>query len=504
MRAAVRVGPGALLAIGALAFACRLWPVLHGGGLRGLGDYDDGVYFSGADAVLSGRMPYRDFTLLHPPGLVFLLTPFALLGRLVGDAQGWAVARIAMMLVASGSAVLVALVLRRFGRVAALAGGLLYAVWPPAVNGEFSTLLECVPNALLLAALLALGSRRADRVSCQLLAGAALGAAMSIKVWGVVPLLVVVGWQLLSAGWRRAATVLLGSAAATVLVCGPAFVLAPGRMFRYVISDQLGRSGVATSVVDRAASFTPVQRLLPHASTAVTVVGLVVVGLLGAALAAAAWSDRRARVFVALLLANGAVLVGSPPYFPHYGAFLAPPVALTAGAGVQRAWGYLRRRAGYGAYGRYVLVAAVGAGLLACAAPLALTTRLTTPFPNARLAALLASKRCVAADAPAALVLSGVLSRDLRNGCPTRIDVTGATYNVDSVIGANGHEVSRRVNPLWQKDIVAYLLSGQAAIVVRPSGDELSRSSLAILHRLPVLYHARGITVWAVGPGAKG
>ena len=74
-----------------LAFAARLWPVLHGGGLFGLAGYDDGVYESAADAVVSGRLPYRDFLLLHPPGLIYLLAPFALLGRVIGDADAWAV-----------------------------------------------------------------------------------------------------------------------------------------------------------------------------------------------------------------------------------------------------------------------------------------------------------------------------------------------------------------------------------------------------------------------------
>jgi alpha-1,2-mannosyltransferase len=482
--------------VAALAFLCRLWPVLHGGGLRGLAGYDDGVYYSGADAIVSGRMPYRDFTLLHPPGLLFLLTPFAELGRLVGDADGWAVARVAMMLVGSLSAVLVVLVARRFGTVAALGGGLLYAVWAPAVNGEFSTLLECVPNALLLLALLVLGSPgRSRRVPYQLLAGAALGAGMSIKVWGIVPLAVVVGWQLLSAGWRRAAVVLAGSAAAAVVICGPVFALAPDRMFWFVIRDQLGRSGVATSLVSRAASFTQVHALLPTASAAQTWAALAVVGLLGLGCAVLAWSDRRARVFVVLLLANGAVLVGSPPYFQHYGAFLAAPVALTAGVGALRAAELVGRR---DRSFRVALLCVLAIGLAVCVTPLALRSRMTTPFPGARLSAMLRSKRCVAADSPATLILSGVLTRDLQRHCGTRIDVSGGTYNVDSVRGPSGLEVPRVDNPLWQKDLLTYLLSAQAAIVARRHSDGLSKSSIAVLNRLPVLYRGSGITVYAV------
>ena len=113
----------------------------------------------------------------------------------------------------------------------------------PRGAGRVLHLLECVPNALLLLALLLLGSRRADRVPYALLAGAALGLGVSIKIWGVVPLLVVLGWQLLSAGRRRALTVLAGAVAAAVVVCAVPFVLAPGRMCWYVVTDQLVRSG---------------------------------------------------------------------------------------------------------------------------------------------------------------------------------------------------------------------------------------------------------------------
>lgn len=52
--------------IALVAFGARLWPVLAGGGLRGLGNYDDGVYFGSAVAFVHGQMPYRDFLLLHP------------------------------------------------------------------------------------------------------------------------------------------------------------------------------------------------------------------------------------------------------------------------------------------------------------------------------------------------------------------------------------------------------------------------------------------------------
>jgi alpha-1,2-mannosyltransferase len=491
-------------AVAVLAFTARLVPVLHGGGLTGLAGYDDGVYFSAADAVSTGQVPYRDFVLLHPPALVYLLTPFALLGHVIGDANGWAVARLAMMAVGGVSAALVVLVLRRFGPVAAVGGGLLYAGWPPAIGGEASTWLECVPNALLLLALLVLGSsRRAERPAYQLLAGAALGLGMCTKIWGVVPLLVVVGWQLVTGGWRRAGKVLAGSALAAVAVCGPAFALAPSRMFVYVVSDQLQRSHAHTSIVLRAAYFTPVHRLLPQASTARLWVVVGAVAALGAGAAVLAWQQRRARVFVALLLAQGAVLCGSPPYFPHYGAFLAPAVALTAGVAAQQVAHLTRSRSHptrlerVAHQARRPALAILGLLVVVAAAPV-LSMRITTPFPTARVAGLLSGDRCVQSDSPGALALAGVLTRDLEWHCGTRIDVSGPTYNTEAEVSANGRSVPRIHNLRWQRDLMSYLMSGQAAIVTRKSADEMDPQSLAQLRRLRLLYHGDGLAVYAV------
>lgn len=69
-----------------VAFLARLSPTLRGSGLYGLNFYDDGVHFAAATGFVHGRLPYRDFLLLHPPGIVLALAPFAVLGHWVGDA----------------------------------------------------------------------------------------------------------------------------------------------------------------------------------------------------------------------------------------------------------------------------------------------------------------------------------------------------------------------------------------------------------------------------------
>ena len=64
-----------LAAIAVAAFVIRLVPVLLTGGLHGIIDYDDSVYMGAALAFVDGRIPYRDFALLHPPGIVYAAHP---------------------------------------------------------------------------------------------------------------------------------------------------------------------------------------------------------------------------------------------------------------------------------------------------------------------------------------------------------------------------------------------------------------------------------------------
>src|SRR5664279_6639132 len=165
-----------------------MWVVLRGDGLHGLVGYDPGVYYAAAAAFVHGLRPYGGFLLLHPPGSMLVLSPFAALGSVTSDSTGMAVARFAVILLGALNAVLVVCVARRFGLVAAITGGLFYALWAPVVVLENQTRLEPVGNTCLLLALTGLLRMRGQPVSgrVQLLAGAALGAGAAVKIWGAV------------------------------------------------------------------------------------------------------------------------------------------------------------------------------------------------------------------------------------------------------------------------------------------------------------------------------
>src|SRR3954452_5911526 len=122
--------------VAVVALGVRLSADLRGGGLFGYYVYDEGVYFSAAASLLAGRLPYRDFVLLHPPGIMLALAPFAELGRLTSDRDALAVARVAWLLVGALNAALAARVAGVLGKWAALVAGLFAATWYHAAYGE--------------------------------------------------------------------------------------------------------------------------------------------------------------------------------------------------------------------------------------------------------------------------------------------------------------------------------------------------------------------------------
>lgn len=485
-----------------VAFAARLGMVLRGAGLEGLHGYDDGVYYAAASSLVNGRVPYRDFVLLHPPGIVLLLAPFALLGRLTSDHVGFAVARVAFMLLSAANAGAIAALGARSRRpaalVAAAAGGLFAALWYSSIYASRTTLLETPASSLLLVALLLLWRRRRTPGPwVQVAAGAALGGAAAVKIWGVVPLLVVAAWHLKVAGRPAALRVLGGAAGAVLVVCLGFFVLAPGAMTRLVLLDQLHRPLTSPSPLTRALDASSLTWNLPHVHLDGTWAGVGVAALAAVALAAlavVAWRQD-ARLPVLLLAACGAVLVLSPSYFTHYGELLTPPVALVVGAAAASLATLVRDRT---AADRLAVLAVVPLLVLLALDLHTLVRPLGRPIDAHRLRTVVAGRGCVASDMPGALAVLDVLTPDLRAGCAVPVDLTGITYDRDSVRQPNGRAVPRLRNPLWQRDLQGYLGGADVVVLVRSPRSMLDRAGLAQLARRPL--EARSGVVRVYGP----
>jgi alpha-1,2-mannosyltransferase len=464
--------------IGALAFWIRYRLLVDAGGLGGDSGYDDGVYYAAADALVHGRLPYRDFLFLQPPGIAVVLAPFAWLGSITSDPHGIVVARTAFLALGAADAVLVAAICRRFGPAAAIVAGVGYAVFFPAAYAERSMLLEPVATFAMLVALLLTQGRPARSPVALIVAGLLLGLAVATKVWYVVPAAIIAG--LLRD--RRSLIVAGASAVAVTATVLPFLAAAPGPFVQQVVLDQVGRPESSWGPLRRLAAMLALRTTdapSPHQAQVVLVklVGLAAVALL---LAALALTLPEARRYVLLAAAAVAVLLASPSFFTHYGALLAPPLAITIGAGAERLVRLLRRPP---------LQVLLVTGMLLGFALLNRhvdTARTSEPIPAAALrpaAARVAG--CVTADDPLVLAELGVLSRDLRNGCRVRVDVTGYTYDRDSVKRA-GREVPRLVNPLWQRDTTDYLLSGSAVIVHRRA-TELDASARRAMTRGAVI-----------------
>ncbi|MCA1674257.1 MAG: hypothetical protein LC799_19395, partial [Actinobacteria bacterium] len=291
------------------------------------------------------------------------------------------------------------------------------------------------------------------------------GAAASVKIWYAVPLAVVLCFLVARRRLGDAGLAVLGAVAAVVLICGPFFALAPSSMWRMVISEQLGRDQA-----NPLRALVTLQRLPAGLSwPAAHLLGAVLLAAVGVLLVAARQAPA-VRLPAALLLANGGVLVAGPSWFFSYFDYLTPAAALCVATGAA-AVGAVRRETGR-LFARDCAVAGAMVVILALAIP---ATRLwygggrtRASLPSRQLASAVTNVRCVMSDSPMALIGLNALDRNLANGCPNWIDVTGRTYASDmNVRGQDGRRVSRIANPRWQRALRDYLLSGDAVIIMR-------------------------------------
>ena len=467
-----------LAGLAVAAFLIRLVPMLLSGGLRGFVDYDDGVYMGTSLALVEGRVVYRDFPMLHPPGIVYVLSPFAALSWLVSDSTAFAAARVGFMVLGGLNTFLVGLVGSRAGRWTALAAAALYAVWVIAARVERSTWLIAPQTALLLLALLALTyprSAASPPVTWRkaLLVGALIGAACAIQIWGVVVAAVVFVWLFLRVvrqpgGWLRPMVAYaLGGVGAVAILFLPFLAAAGETMLRLVIVDQLGRGvsgppiparirqmeGLPSGVADHVAG-----GAIPLVIAAVVLVAVLWV----------AWRRPVVRLWVALFLAQTLFLLITPSYFGHYSGWMAAAAALSIGGSVAALVDLpgLSVRASRAIGGVYVaglacmLVASVWPGLLGFSPP-------STKFPSRAVAELIADARCPTSDNPTVLILTNTLQRVLDNGCPLLISPTGVSYDSDRNLHGKDRARIRQVE--FQAIMRDYFGGSDAAVFIRPA-----------------------------------
>ena len=312
----------------------RFYQLARPGYLLGLTEYDDGVNFGDALRLVSGVIPYRDFVAVQPPGATVLMAPVALLAKGTGATWGLAIARIITAAADTACVVLLGLLVRHRGPVAAGIACGIYAVYPDALAAAHTFMLEPWLNLFCLLGALAVfdGDRLADSTRRLAWGGAAFGFAVAVKLWAVVPL-AVVGLLLLRRP-RRLGLLAAGAAAGLAVPVLPFLALAPTGLIKDVVVTQYLRANAHHQPsLPRLADLAGLS-LFPHLSSRATaVIVLAIAALAAAGYLAACWAGARrpAPLDAYALIGMGAVvamLLWPYDYWPHYGAVAGPFIAL--------------------------------------------------------------------------------------------------------------------------------------------------------------------------------
>jgi len=224
-----------------LALGLRAYELSLPGYLLGLTEYDDGSYFGSAVHLVEGILPYRDFIFVQPPGIILLMSPAALVAKLTGTASGMAIGRVLTVLAGAGGVVLVGLLVRHRGVLAALIACGVLAVFPDSIAAAHTVLVE--PWLVLFCLLGAVAVFDRDRLTASrrrlAWGGLAFGFAGAIEGWAIIPVLVVAAICL---PWiRRTITFAAGVAAGFLVPVVPFMALAPARFYQSLIVAQVGQ-----------------------------------------------------------------------------------------------------------------------------------------------------------------------------------------------------------------------------------------------------------------------
>ncbi|HEY2578113.1 MAG TPA: hypothetical protein VGI74_17560 [Streptosporangiaceae bacterium] len=364
----------AILVATVIGLALRLLQLTRPGHLLGVTEYDDGVYFGSAIRLINGVMPYKDFTLVQPPGLIVLMTPIAALSKVTGSAWGMGIARLITACAGAASVPLAGLLVRRRGLLAVIITCGIMAVFPDAILAAHTALQEPWLVLFCLIGLLAVfeDDRLTGNSSRLAWGGVALGFAGAVKLWAIFPIVVIAVLCLPS--MRRVGTYLGGVAVGFLVPVLPFLVAAPSMFWRGVFLAQLvrvdnARTSWATRLADLSGLGATVNPKVGVA-TATTALVIVLIALLvaGACVAASVVTHRLPPplewfALVTSLLVFISFLVPADFYY-HYAAFFTPFLALAVGLPVARLVAGLQQRSGQRSPGLRPEAAAAGLAVL--------------------------------------------------------------------------------------------------------------------------------------------
>ncbi|MGH3200463.1 MAG: glycosyltransferase family 87 protein [Streptosporangiaceae bacterium] len=457
-----------------LGLGLRVFQLTRPGYLTGFTNYDDGVYIGNALRLVDGVIPYRDFAMVQPPGSMLLMVPAALVGKAFGSMSALATARILTVGADTANVVLVGLLVRHRGPLAAGVASGAYAVYPAALNASQSLFLEPWLNLFcLLGAVLLFdgdhlaghrggpgehGSRRA------FWAGVCFGFGAAVKIWAAFPALV--AWLLCLRARRDRVPFAGGFLVGIAVPCLPFEILAPSGFGRTVFVSELvqathGRVGANPRVADITGliglSSVGVDPRIWQGVTAGAVMFLFVV----VAWLRGRWVGSRATALDWFALVTTIVVIGmlfSPSeWYVHYAAFAGPFLVVLIGLSAARLFTPGKPRRDKPAKKprriRMTWIAAVFAAVAIAAMGAADGYIVTTLYPARSLSqsrGLIPPGACVLTDTASVTIAIDRFSASSR-GCPAVVDTVGtliATTQGKDFVGGPG--VLHADTRVWQ------------------------------------------------------
>ncbi len=317
-----------------VALALRLFQFTRPGFLTGITEYDDGTDLGSAIRLVHGWVPYRDFIMVQPPGITVLMAPVALATKSASTVVTMATGRVVTALASAAAVPGAGLLTRHRGVLATVVTCGVLAVFPDSLVAARTVLLEPWLVLFCLLGMIAVFDR--DRFASQsrlLWGGVAFGFAGAVKVWAILPVVVVLAMTARTP--RRALTFAAGVAAGFLVPVLPFALTAPLTFYRSVIVAQLIRSDVA-----RIPDGYRLQRMLglshvPPLSTPVLTLIALITALIIVTAVVVAWRLTRQRPPMLDIFALATCLIvvvaflWPADFYSHYAAFLAPFLALS-------------------------------------------------------------------------------------------------------------------------------------------------------------------------------
>jgi hypothetical protein len=430
-----------------VGLALRLYQLSRPGYLLGITEYDDGTDFGSAVRLVHGALPYRDFIMVQPPGITLLMAPVALATKTLGTVSGMAAARVLTALASAAAVPLGGLLTRHRGLFAVTVTCGILAVYPDSLLAARTVLLE--PWLVLGCLLGALAVFDGDRLAGGrrlLWGGLAFGFAGAVKVWAILPVLVIIA--LTARRPRDAARFAAGVAVGFLAAVLPFALLAPGTFYRSVILAQLVRADLARVPLgfrlQHMLGLTHAPQLPTPALAAIAAAVIVIIaGLSVLAVRLTHQAPPALEKFATATFALVAVAFLWPSdFYNHYSAFLAPFLALAIALPLSRVLG---APAVAGARAQRMVLLRRGAALLAVLTLTAFAA--LQAAAESHLAAAIPASEISAAERvipPGACVLSDQMSYTIAidrfasnaPGCSTMVDGVGSDYALSG--GRNG------------------------------------------------------------------